>query len=530
MYSPARALIHFLDFGGQPRLRMLEAFPHVGSVITRSETERAERLLRYAQGELKRRNELFRKTGVGTIADYNRSSESEPLPELFFVIDNFLGLKRAFPSEFVNEVAALAAGSSSSGIHLVAATFLPSDLPADLQSNVHTQATLHQSTQAEYFGVVGMIGEARLQEDAGRPPRPGRGFLRGTPPVEFQAALPVAGAGDQEQMQNLIALGGSMRRAWTGPNPQTIESLPYAVALPDSVRPSSSLPLHAPQGMDFETLLPLGMNLEQDGPVFLVTGSAGQSGKTTAMLSWALGLAERHAPGDIQFLFLDFHSRNFLPLKELPHTLEYISRPSEVDPCLSRLLAAVEKRSAAAEEAFQKNPERFARAAIPAARPVYAVFIDDYDRFALRCEGAPRLLARCLAAGGDAGLCVIIAGNASDLPKDYDDELMRKARKAGCGLLFSGNAAIDQFNNAKSPPYQPPAGLPPGRGYFIRKGTARIYQNYLYWADGRSPADSLQERAGRIRAACGGEKKPSWPEEIRLPGGQPSGLDASKKV
>jgi hypothetical protein len=320
-------------------------------------------------------------------------------------------------------------------------------------------------------------------------------------------------------MQNLIELGKQMRRAWRGPNPRSIESLPYSISQPKCIRANSPTAPNVPLGMDFETLLPVGLTPEADGPVFLVTGSAGQSGKTTAMLSWALGLAERRAPSDLQMIFLDFHARSFLPLRYLPHTLEYVHRPMDVEPCLKRLLAAVEQRAAAAEEAFQNDPDHDGDGAFPAAQLLYAVFIDDYDRFASRCESAPRLLARCLAAGGGAGLCMMIAGNASDLPKDYDDELMRKARRAGCGLLFSGNAAIDQFGNTKSPPYQPPAGLPPGRGYLIRKGTARIFQNYRYWEDGRTPAECLQERVAAIRAANSDSKIPAWPDTLQPKGG-----------
>ncbi len=513
MYSPAQVQIYILDFGGQSHLRALEAFPHVGSVITRFETERAERLLRFAQTELKRRNDLFRRKSVGTIADYNRQAGAESLPELFLFIDNFLGLKRVFPVEFVNEIASLAGGSGSSGIHLAAATYLPADLPADLYSNVHAQATLHQSSQTEYFGIVGLIGEARLQEDVGRPPRPGRGFLRGTPPIEFQAALPMEGASEQEQMEQLLNLGETMQRAWKGPKPQAIESLPYSVALPKSARPPKAPRPHAcAQGKDFETLLPLGMKLEEDGPVFLVTSSAGQSGKTTALLTWALGLAENYSPKDLQFLAIDFHARTLLPLKNLPHLLEFVNNQSEVEPCLKRLSDAMHKRASALEEAFQKNPDRFDREAFLAGNPAYVLLIDDYDRLALRCEGVGKLLAECLTVGGEAGLSAIVAGNGTDLPKDYDDELMKKARKMGCGLLFSGNAAIDQFNNAKSPPYQPMAGLPPGRGYFIHRGETRIYQNFMYWEEGRKPADCLQERVEKIRAENSNIKKPSWPD------------------
>jgi S-DNA-T family DNA segregation ATPase FtsK/SpoIIIE len=513
MYSPAQAQIYILDFGGQSHLRVLECFPHVGSVITRFETERAERMLRFAQNELKRRNDLFRRRNVGTILDYNRQPGAEPLPEMFFFIDNFLGLKRVFPTEFTNEIALLVGGSGSSGIHLAIATYLPGDLPGDMQTNVHSQATLHQSTQMDYFGIVGMIGEARLQEDVGRPPRPGRGFMRGTPPVEFQAALPVAGANDQEQMEQILALGESMDRAWKGPRPHPIESLPYSMPLPKGTRlPKPARPHAAPQGKDFETLLPLGMKLEEDGPIFLVTSSAGQSGKTTALLAWALALAEQYSPKDLQFLFIDFHSRNLLPLKNLPHTLEYINNQPEVEPFIARLNAVMQKRASALEAAFEKNPERFDREAFLAGYPTYALMIDDYDRFAMRCEGMPQKLAECLAAGGDVGLCMAVAGNGSDLPRDYDDELMKKARKLGCGLLFSGNAAIDQFNNAKSPPYQPMAGLPPGRGYFIRKGQARIFQNFMYWEEGKKPADCLLDRIEKIRGELGDGKKPVWPD------------------
>jgi S-DNA-T family DNA segregation ATPase FtsK/SpoIIIE len=509
MYPPARAQIYILDFGGQSHLRVLERFPHVGAVITRFETERAERWLRFAQAELRRRNDLFRRKGVGTIADYNRQAGAEALPDLFFLIDNFLGLKRAFPMEFAGEIASLVGGSASSGIHLAAATSLPADLPGDMPSNVHTQATLHQSTQTEYFGIVGMIAEARLQEDVGRPPRPGRGFLRGTPPIEFQAALPAPGGSDQERMEWILALGEKMRAAWKGPRPHPIESLPYSLPLPESAGPlRAGCPHASPQGKDFETLLPLGMNLEEDGPVFLVTGSAGQSGKTTALLAWALSLAERHAPRDLQFIFIDFHSRNLLPLKNLPHTLEYVHRPAEFEPCLKRLAAAMQKRASALEEAFQKNPDRFDRGAFLAGYPACVVMIDDYDRFALRCESGGRQLAECLAVGGESGLSMIVAGNAADLPKDYDDDLMKKARKMGCGLLFSGNAAIDQFNNAKSPPYQPLAGLPPGRGYFIRKGQARIYQNFMYWEEGKKPLDCLFTRIEKIRVKYSAGKQP----------------------
>jgi len=47
--SPLDVHIYILDFGGQSALKVLEAYPHVGAVITRVETECAERLIKYIQ-------------------------------------------------------------------------------------------------------------------------------------------------------------------------------------------------------------------------------------------------------------------------------------------------------------------------------------------------------------------------------------------------------------------------------------------------------------------------------------------------
>jgi hypothetical protein len=56
------------------------------------------------------------------------------------------------------------------------------------------------------------------------------------------------------------------------------------------------------------------------------------------------------------------------------------------------------------------------------------------------------------------------------------------------------------------------AGLPAGRGYFIRKGQARIFQNFMYWEEGKKLADCLLERIEKIREEFSGVKKPTWPE------------------
>ncbi len=132
--------------------------------------------------------------------------------------------------------------------------------------------------------------------------------------------------------------------------------------------------------------------------------------------------------------------------------------------------------------------------------PHILVVIDDYETFSVRAAEAARPLADALAAGGDLGVSIAVAGNISELPRDYDDPLIQRVRKHGCGLLLSGSEGLEQFNNARRPPGQPAAGLPPGRGYLVRRGQVRLIQAAAYWREGEDPAEALAEFARRMRS------------------------------
>jgi DNA segregation ATPase FtsK/SpoIIIE, S-DNA-T family len=499
-YSPAEAHVYILDFGAQTGLEGLSGFPHVGAVVNRFEPERADRLIRFFKNELRRRNGLFYQEGVGSMEAFNqRNLVEEQLPHLFLCIDNFLGLKRTFDIEYANEIAALAGGGASSGIHLAITSFLPGDLPVDLVTNIHMQATFHQSTPSDYFSVVGVVPEARLQEDAGRSPRAGRGFLRHAPPIEWHAALPAEGASDQERRQNVTQAGGAMRRAWTGAIPMPIESLPFFLNIQDCPAQGNGWAgLGAPLGKDFESLRPIGFDLAKDGPAFLITSSAGQSGKTTALLTWVLSLAEKYPPQQIQFILFDFYSRSLSPLSRLAHVRICLRNAAEVGPCFQQICSEMKARASEADALYASHPESFDRDQYWNGLPRLVVLLDDYERFANHFESERRWLADGYAAGAEVGLNFFVAGNAADLPRDYDDPFLQMVRRQGSGLLFSGNAAFDQFNNAKSPPSQPLAGLPPGRGYFIRKGHTKIFQQAAYFEESQKPLEALLEQITRI--------------------------------
>ena len=173
-----------------------------------------------------------------------------------------------------------------------------------------------------------------------------------------------------------------------------------------------------------------------------------------------------------------------MAFRGLPHVMAYIDSLSSIEATLSHLSEELENRQGALESAYEKDPDRFSSQEFVRQWPHLLIVIDDYDMFSTRAENASKQLGDLLSVGGDLGLSMIVAGNVSELPRDYDDPLMQRIRRHGCGLLLSGSEGLEQFNNARRPPGQPSTGLPPGRGFLVRRGQVRLFQAAAFWQEG----------------------------------------------
>jgi len=504
-HPPDEVHFYILDFGGQSILKVLDGIPHVGAVVTRFEAERVERLIAYIHAEISRRNDLFRSARVDSYEDYNtRVPPGERLPVIYLIIDGYGDFKRSVDMELAKHVSTFISGGAASGLYLVVSASLQSEIPNDLFANINLRLTFHQADQTEYYRIVGRPSEAKIQEEVITPPPPGRGLLRGTPPLEFQAALPTKGRTDEEQFQELVALATNMKSVWDGPEPPEIRSLPFLVTLPEPTTPQTPesdgvrSALSALLGQDYQTLEPVSISLDEDGPTFLVASVSPQAGKTSLLQTWVLGLAERFSPDDIQFIFLDFHCRTLTTFRGIPHLMTYIGSMSTLEPTLSQLVEEIERRQKDLEGAYESDPDGFDSQILVKSWPHLLVVIDDYDGFSARSENAKLQLADVISTGGELGVSIVVAGNLSELPRDYDDPLMQRIRRHGCGILLSGSEGLEQFNNARRPPGQPSAGLPPGRGYMVRRGQVRLFQTAAYWHEGEDPSSALASRVERL--------------------------------
>lgn len=493
--TPDEAHIYILDYGGQSVLKSLEVFPHVGAVVTRLELERTERLVQLIRSEIYQRNNLMHQARVDNWMDFNANvSHDKKLPALYLIIDSFRDFKQSFEIDFIESIMALISGGQAAGLYLAIAASLQNDVPNDLFANINMRLSFNQADTTEYIRIVGIPSESKVMEDTMKGVRPGRGLLRGTPPVEFQAALPIYGNSDKDLTNNLISLSEQMRKAWNGKLPAPALTLPDLVTLPGHQHLNEKNMLFSMIGLDFESLSPTGFSLSKDGPTFLIGSTSNQSGKTTLLRSWLLGLASLYKPEQLQIVIIDFHTRTMAAFRSLPILQSYVGSRTALEEVLSKLSEEINRRQQEIEKKYESDPENFDISSILGRWPHILVVIDDYERLHQSMEGEIQKLTDCVKRCAELGFGFVISSKISDLPNSYSDRFVERFRKIGCGILLGGCEGIDEYNNTRRPMGAAQTGLPAGRGFLIKRGKARLLQVAAYWNKNQSPEEGLQER------------------------------------
>jgi S-DNA-T family DNA segregation ATPase FtsK/SpoIIIE len=467
-YSPADVNLYLLDFGGR-LLKLFEPLPHVGAVITADETERVERLLRYLLREMERRKERLGQAGVATLADY-RVATGDLLPALVVVLDNYAAFVEA-NEEAEDALVQIAREGGNLGVHLVATAVSPTNIRYKVSSNITMAVALHLAESSEYAGIVGRT------DGLFPPPVPGRGLVKGVPPLEFQTALPIGGQTDAERSAAQKALFRQMAAAWIGPRPAPVHTLPSVVPLADLLPSGAGWPtpdrqggdlLAVPIGLDVADLVPFTVDLRA-GPHFLIAGPA-QSGKTSLLQTWLLALAEHCPPDRLHFYLLDSRRVGLAPLARLPHVRAYADDPTRVEQTLAELGRLLQERQGAIDAARRKAPAQ-ADAPDPLARfPAVVVAVDDiFDQFDDNTtEDARQNLAALVRQGRRLGFHLIVAGSSGDLSSKGWSEPIKSLKETQAGFMLG--ISDDSVFNLRLPHGERDKVLPAGQAYWTQRG------------------------------------------------------------
>ncbi|BBH70567.1 hypothetical protein ACTI_72520 [Actinoplanes sp. OR16] len=346
--DPQHLTFVLMDYKGGAAFDECARLPHTVGLVTDLDEQLGERALRALEAELRRRERRLREVRADNLIEYVRSgaAETEPMPRLVVVIDEFATMAKELP-DFLTALVGIAQRGRTLGVHLILATQRPSGAVNDnIRTNTNLRVALRVQDAADSIDVIGVREAAELSRLL-----PGRAYVRLGPGevVGIQTALvtTVSGGGDDAPVAVEPFVFGSPAGGASTRTPEVVESsrrtdlarLVDAVAEAAAGMPAPHRPWPEPISgdIDLATLppsesvavvaladdpdnqrqLPIGWE-PSDGNLLLfgITGS----GTTTTLISLALSLAVARAPDQLEIYAIDYGTGDLGVLESLPHT------------------------------------------------------------------------------------------------------------------------------------------------------------------------------------------------------------------
>ncbi|MCL2011126.1 MAG: type VII secretion protein EssC, partial [Synergistaceae bacterium] len=373
-YPPHEVSFVLIDFKGDGLSGILLDLPHVAGIISNvDDMTSIERNLRSLQGEILRRQNVFKKTKLENIHKYQEAYRAgkvrEPMAYLIIVIDEFAQLKTEYPEQMDGFISVARVGGSL-GMYMVLATQSPGGIVAgQVSANSRFRICLKTSEVGESRDILGTAdafsittrGRAYIKVGNNEVYELVQTFYSKAPYQPFSAAskghstkirivetngersLPevydktVAAAVDDAGEGRAVAQyikteagkapsARSARPVWTAPLPEKISLsalLAGQEAFQNGVWKERNKGLSVTAGLiddpENQTQYPLTLNFSENGHHVLY--GAPSSGKTTFLQTVLLSAALSYTPEQVQFLVLDFGSGVMRILGQLPHTL-----------------------------------------------------------------------------------------------------------------------------------------------------------------------------------------------------------------
>jgi DNA segregation ATPase FtsK/SpoIIIE, S-DNA-T family len=401
---------------GNGALLPLAALPHCGAVVTRTQTERAVRLITRLGDEVSRRQDLLAEGGFAGVGEQRAAAgPGAGLPHILVLLDRWEGFTTSLGElaggRLTDIITKILGEGASAGVHLVM-TGDRSLIAGRIASMTEDKLAFRLPDRDDYA----MIG-LRPRDMPDHVPS-GRGFRNGSG-LETQVALLAADSSGPGQAAAIAtAAAAAQRRDQAVPaagRPFRVDVLPARISFHEAwqLRPAgaagstgsvgSTVPLWAMVGVGGDELTAVGPDLADGVPVFITAGPA-KSGRSTILATMARSLL---AAGTQLVLVTP--------------------RPSPL-----RALAA-QPGVVAAFEGPELGAAEFA-AAVGSFTGPGVVIIDDAERHR-DCE-AEAELSKLISFGADQNQGLIIAGDAEALSMGFGGWHV-EARRARRGALIA---------------------------------------------------------------------------------------------
>jgi S-DNA-T family DNA segregation ATPase FtsK/SpoIIIE len=450
--APSDVHVYAVDCGANALLPLV-ALPHCGAVVTRDQPERLSRLLDRLSAEVSRRQQLLAVEGASSAAEQRATAATpeERLPWMVLLLDNWEGYTATFESHdygaLIERATRLFREGGSAGLKVIM-TADRSGFVGAISSVFADKLVLRMADPSDYSTGGLTAREVPRNMPSGRALRLTDHGVR-----ESQVALLAADPAGQAQVEALQrigrqatergergARGARVSRLPVRRRPMRVDALPQRITLsevmalePDFTPPS---PLWALMGVGGDELAPVGIDLRDAGPGFVIAGPS-KSGRSTTLITATCSLLAR----GVRVVMV---APRRSPLRELagrPGVLGLLAGTDASEGDLTELIAEADGRR-------------------------FVVVVDDCEL--LHETPLEPALEEVVRSGLDGDHALIAAGSADSMGSQYRGFVV-EARKSRNGLLLSpqDGSGGDLFN-VRLP--RDAGGGPIGRGLLIRGG------------------------------------------------------------
>ncbi|MCX5060616.1 FtsK/SpoIIIE domain-containing protein [Streptomyces sp. NBC_00452] len=413
--SPHDVHLYGIDCGSNALLPLMR-LPHVGAVVTRDEPDRVRRLIDRLLAEIARRQRLLAMEGASSTAEQRASAAPEDrLPWMVLLLDSWEGFASTFENynygSLLEAAQRIFREGSAVGLKVVM-TADRSGLSGHVSSAFADRLVMRFADPSDY-------ATAGLQpREVPKNMPPGRALrITDTGVNETQIGLLAEDPAGQAQVRALREIAEEARAQYAripaNRRPLRVDALPSritaseALALDLDFAPSSRL--WALIGVGGDELHPVGVDLEENGPGFVIAGPP-KSGRSTLLLAATESLLRAGTP-----VVLVTPRRS--PLRDLEGR----------DGVLGVLNA--DSREDDLEELTTKAPNGS-----------YVVVADDAEL--LYDTSLDEALEAVVRKGADGGIGLIAAGTTDSLSGQYRGFAV-EARKSRNGVLLTPQSPSD---------------------------------------------------------------------------------------
>jgi ESX secretion system protein EccC len=457
-HTPREVQFYCLDFAGGG-LASVAGLPHVGSVASRLDRDRAVRTVEEVSQLLEEREQRFTSLSVESMTAYRamraRGEVDDPFGDVFLIIDGWATLRQDY-EDLEIRVTELAARCLSFGVHLVIGAVRWSEIRSRMRDMLGTKLELRLGDSLE--SVMGSRAAAAVPRQAGRGLiKSGHHFLAALPRLDGSGRTEDATVATKDAVAEIDAF-------WTGPRAPGVRLLPHSLPLAQLPPPEGDLRVCL--GWDEQRLQPVWHDFERL-PHLMVFGD-GETGKTNVLRLVAKAITSHYQPAQARILLGD-------PGREL-HRLV----PEEYRVGYAVDAGALGSLSASAAVSMNQRlpgpeitPERLEQRDWWQG-PRLFLLIDDYDLFAAggSAGGPIRPLTDLLGQSVHIGLHLVIARSSSGAVRAMMDPLLRRMWELGSpGIVLSYPREEGKFlGEAK------PRTLPPGRAQLVTRRGVTVIQ------------------------------------------------------